>query len=122
MISRSPSRPVAVPSSLPTHPHRLPAPGELGEREQAQVLEDLEQACAVATVTLAYNPETDWVLRGPYRGMDVDDALNMETRHLLETFSCVVASFRTVRPWWRLWRPTPAIIVRPRSWAVGVPV
>lgn len=71
------------------------------------------QAAAMATVPLVYDPATGQVLRGAYRGMSVREAERMEVAHLARSYPHVRSRHATLRPWWRWFRPTPAVLITP---------
>lgn len=74
---------------------------------------DLEEALAVDTRTLAYHPRTRRIRAGPERGVHVDDAETLLARCLRRTYGACRVEHVTLRPWWRLWQPTPALRLTP---------
>ena len=82
--------------------------------------EDAEQAHALSwpDVTL-YSGKRDEVLRGPYQGMHVATAVMRCATPHLDAGRDVVTAYLTLRPWWRLWRPTRAIRITVRAMAGG---
>ena len=56
---------------------------------------------------------------GPYQGQEAADALRQILDSHLGAARSVVISDVTLRPWWRLWRPTRAIRITVRAMAGG---
>lgn len=71
-------------------------------------LDEHEQLCDLNTVTLPYCPRSGRVLATEYRGLTIQDAICDAAADLMEQFRHVRVTDVTVRPWQRLWRPTPA--------------
>ncbi|GAA5502999.1 hypothetical protein Dxin01_02748 [Deinococcus xinjiangensis] len=63
--------------------------------------------------TLYYDPRTKLVVCGPRKGQDVHTAHVREVVDLLRGHTAHVARCRwtTLRPWWRLWQRTPAVVI-----------
>lgn len=81
-----------------------------------QEFEAAAQVASVPRVLIPFDPETRRVLRGMYCGMALRDAEAMEVGHLLRTHSHVRVRTVTLRPWWRLWRPTPHALLTPAQY------
>ena len=71
-------------------------------------LTDLAEARDVV-IEYPFDPATRRVVAGPERGRDVD-ILELLTRRALK-YSCkhIETTTLTIRPWWRLWRPTAVL-------------
>lgn len=64
-------------------------------------------------VTLPYHPASGQVLRGRWRGHPLAEACISETEWLRLAYRHVRVQRVTCRPWWRLWRETPALVLMP---------
>ncbi|MBZ9713776.1 hypothetical protein [Deinococcus multiflagellatus] len=74
------------------------------------------------TVTLPYGDDAQQrVLCGVYRGMPVWDASRHVASALTEHWHHIRVTDVVVRPWWRLWRRTPAKRVIPSQPRGGQP-
>ena len=80
---------------------------------RATPLEDADQAAILATTWLPYDERTRRVLHGPHAGQPLAEAEDRERRRLLRTHAHVRTRTVTLRPWWRLWRRTPARMLVP---------
>lgn len=78
-------------------------------------LDDLEEEPAIihARILLPYHPRTFKVLAGPWYGLKLRDAKQMAMREAMaaDLFQHVSCDQVTLRPWWRLWQRTPALVV-----------
>jgi hypothetical protein len=67
--------------------------------------------CPPETTLLPYHPQSFEVLDGIYRGLPLKMAEGLERQRLQERRPrCGVSSRKvTLRPWWRVFRATPAL-------------
>ncbi|GAA5515075.1 hypothetical protein Dcar01_03839 [Deinococcus carri] len=84
-------------------------------RLSSEEREDAEQAAYAARRFLPYDSTTSQVLSGPYRGLPIRDAEEREVEHLLQTYRYIRARTVTLRPWWRLFRATPTVVLMPAN-------
>lgn len=66
-----------------------------------------------ARILLPYHPRTFRVLAGPWYGLRLRDAKQMAMREAMaaDLFEHVSCGQVMLRPWWRLWQRTPALVV-----------
>lgn len=62
---------------------------------------------------IPYDPETHVVLQGRYLGLQARHAREMAGQHLSRAYKIVEIQMTRIRPWWRLWRSTPALVLIP---------
>ncbi|MFC4636967.1 hypothetical protein [Deinococcus hohokamensis] len=121
----SQSRTEAVASTRKSNPgHGRPATPEQRRAAEAisclsgivdmRAFEDAEEMAATCAVTLHYDPATRLVLRGPCRGMNINQAVSHEVCRLMRSRLLVRVRDVTRRPWWRFWQQTRAKCLIPQ--------
>ena len=81
--------------------------------------EDAEQAHALSWPDVTLYLDEDRVLIGPHRGRDVWKTLEQIVWGHIDAGREASWEPVTLRPWWRLWRPTRAIRITVRAMAGG---
>lgn len=90
----------------------MAAINSLGAVVDLQAVEEVEQTTDVVRV-LPFDSRTHLVLRGPYKGRQLKYAREREVSRLLMTYAHVRCSKTQIRPWWRCWRRTSALVLQP---------
>ncbi|BDP44818.1 hypothetical protein DAETH_47870 (plasmid) [Deinococcus aetherius] len=85
----------------------MTVPAEVESRQ------DLWETLALDTLVWPYDPATGRILSGLYRGARVMDIEAFQARRLCALYGHAHATTVLLRPWWRLWRVTPARVLRP---------
>lgn len=63
------------------------------------------------TTILYYDATTRLVIRGPRTGQPIRSAYVREVLALLQPGQHARCCWTTLRPWWRLWQRTPAVVI-----------
>ena len=64
----------------------------------------------MTTILIPFHPRTRRVLAGPWFGFDAREAKQREMRRIMaeDKYEHLTCDDVIIRPWWRLWRATPA--------------